>query len=186
MTLPEPHEQQRQPVVSKRKRTAFLEALTAGFSVTYAAKAAGVHRSSFYRLRERDKAFEEAWSDAYEAGTDVLRDELRRRAVDGWEEPMVSAGKVVAHVRKYSDRLLELELKRRDSSYREHGPQAVAINVNASQTIQPGVSLASAAKVLLDAGVDLAALAAGRELEAGEIIAETDEPTAAADEEGSA
>jgi hypothetical protein len=34
-----------------------------------------------YELREQDETFAAAWADAWEQGTDVLEDELRRRAL---------------------------------------------------------------------------------------------------------
>jgi hypothetical protein len=118
LSLPEQSKRGRRSL-SKRTRTTFLELLAEGYSVTHAANAAGVYRQRLYEARDRDEAFAAEWADAYERGTDVLRDELRRRALEGIEEPIVSAGKVVAYKRVYSDRLLELELKRRDPSYRE-------------------------------------------------------------------
>jgi hypothetical protein len=168
--------------VSKRARAVFLERLAAGFSVTHAADGAGVYRRRFYELREVDEEFARAWADAYESGTDALRDEARRRAVEGVSEPLVSAGKIVGHKVVYSDRLLELELKRRDPAYRERaGGVNVAVGVGDFRPKpQQGVSLAGVAKVLLDAGVDLAGLAAAHELEApadaAEVVAVEDEP----------
>ena len=97
----------------------FLEALSSGFSVTHAANAAGVLRQRVYELRDADERFAAEWAAAFEAGTDVLRDEVRRRAVDGVEEPVFQRGELVGHVRKFSDVLLIFELKRRDPSYRD-------------------------------------------------------------------
>jgi len=177
--LPERRERRRQqPAVSERARDVFLEGLRGGFSVTHAAKAAGVYRRRFYELRAADEVFADSWADAFESGTDLLRDELRRRAVDGWEEPVVSAGKILGTVQKFSDRLLELELKRRDLGYRERSGVTVAVGVGQPPDLQHGVPLSDVAKVLLDAGVDLQALAAGPEIVDGDLLDERDEPTA--------
>ena len=105
--------------LTRRAREEFLEALAAGWSVTSAATAAGFSRQRFYELRESDEAFASAWQEAFEAGTDVLRDEVRRRAVDGVDEPVFRASGLVGHVRRFSDVLLIFELKRRDPSYRD-------------------------------------------------------------------
>jgi hypothetical protein len=80
--------------------------LAAGSSITDAAKAVGRSRRTLHEWRDRDPKFAEAWADAIESGTDQLETEARRRAVEGVDEPMVSAGKLVCTVRKYSDTLL--------------------------------------------------------------------------------
>ena len=75
---PTPAQRGRRPI-SARKRNAFLEALKEGFSITHAAKKAGIARQRMYELRSEDGKFAIAWLDAWEQGTDVLEDELRRR-----------------------------------------------------------------------------------------------------------
>jgi hypothetical protein len=106
--------------LSKRNREKFLELLAQGYSVTHAAGEAGRARQRFYELRERDEAFAEAWSEALDAGTEILEDEARRRAVEGWDEPIYQKGELVGHVRRYSDQLLTLLLRaRRPAIYRE-------------------------------------------------------------------
>ncbi|HZQ65652.1 MAG TPA: hypothetical protein VFA66_10545 [Gaiellaceae bacterium] len=99
----------------------FLEALAAGWSVTHAALRAGVARQRLYERRETDEGFAEAWADAYRQGTDALEDEARRRAVEGWEEPVFQRGELVGHVRRYDSRLLEFLLRARDPArFREN------------------------------------------------------------------
>ena len=51
-----------------------------------------------------------AWADLEEEIVEVLEREAYRRAVDGDEAPVVSAGRVVAHERRYSDALLMMLL----------------------------------------------------------------------------
>jgi hypothetical protein len=51
---------------------------------------------------------------------DAIRDEVRRRAIEGWDESVYQRGQLVGHVRKFSDALLMMEAKRRDPSYREN------------------------------------------------------------------
>jgi hypothetical protein len=108
----------RRTAITAAKREVFLAALAAGNTVTAAASAAGASREGFRLTRKRDQVFAEAWDDAYEQGTDLLEDEAWRRAVEGWEEPVVSAGQLVTTVRKYSDTLLIFLLKgRRPAKY---------------------------------------------------------------------
>jgi hypothetical protein len=109
----------RKPAATPEARAVFLEALSKAYSVTEAARLAGFARSTAYLTRDQDDEFAAAWEDAVEQGTDVIRAEIRRRAVDGWDEPVYQRGELVGHVRKYSDRLLELEAKRRDPAYRD-------------------------------------------------------------------
>lgn len=62
---------------------------------------------------------------------DVIAKEVYRRAVEGVQEPVIGGvfkDEVVIEVTKYSDRLLELEAKRVDPSYRER--QQVDMNVS--------------------------------------------------------
>jgi hypothetical protein len=111
--------------LTARERRVFLEQLAVGWSVTHAAAQAGRDRQRFYELRESNEDFAEAWLHAVEAGTQVLEDEARRRAVAGWEEPVFQQGELVGSVRKYSDQLLTLLLRgRRPAVYRESAPAA--------------------------------------------------------------
>lgn len=145
-------------------------------TVTHAAARVGVYRRRFYELRTTDEAFAEAWAEAYESGTDVLRDELRRRAVEGVEEPLVSAGKIVGTKLVYSDRLLELELKRRDPACRERGDVRVAITSadGGPIKVQQGVSLEEVAAFMREHVPAFRAQL--EESSAGELVDVTDEP----------
>lgn len=120
MSAPPEQRLRNTPAVPNKARRVFLDALSRGYSVTHAASQAGVHRNRFYELRQVDERFGQDWQDAYEAGTDVIRDEVRRRGVDGWDEPVFQRGELVGHIRKYSDTLLLAEAKRRDPSYRDN------------------------------------------------------------------
>lgn len=97
-----------------------MEALAGGASVTAAAAAAGVGRATAYEWRQEDQDFAAEWDAAVEAGTDKLEDEAWRRAVDGVDEPLVSAGVLVTTMRRYSDGLLTTLLKaRRPGTYKD-------------------------------------------------------------------
>lgn len=82
---------------------AFLAVLADGYSVHKAAHSIGFARSTVYKWREEDEDFKRRWDDAVEAGTDVLEDRARDRAMD------------------QSDTLLIFTLKaRRPEKYREN------------------------------------------------------------------
>lgn len=58
-----------------------------------------------------------------------------QRAVEGWEVPIVGGqfrDEVVAHERRYSDRLLEVMLKRHDPNFRENVKVEQTTTVNGS------------------------------------------------------
>jgi transposase-like protein len=103
-----------------RKR-AWLAAFEEQGTVVAACKAAGVGRTSAYEWRQKDEAFALAWADIEEATTEAMEREAYRRGVEGTVEPLVSAGKHVTDVKKYSDTLLIFMLKaRRPERYRDN------------------------------------------------------------------
>lgn len=126
-------------------REAFIAAMMRGLSVTGAAIHAGIPRRTVYEWRDADAEFRMAWDEALEYGSDRLEDEAFRRAHDGVERPLVSAGKTVKddegaaiRVREYSDTLMCLLLKsRRPEKYRERitnehtGPDNGPIKIDA-------------------------------------------------------
>lgn len=72
----------------------FLEALRHMPVVRAGCEAAGINRSTAYRLRETDPEFAQAWDDAMEAGIDRAENAALQRAVDGWEEPVIDKGRL--------------------------------------------------------------------------------------------
>ena len=112
--------------LTQARRDRFLEALSETGSVTNAAAIAGTSRTRVYELRKNDEDFAWAWDEAERRAVDRLREEARRRAVEGVAEPLVSAGKLVRDedgqpvmVRRYSDRLLLSLLNSKLSSRRK-------------------------------------------------------------------
>jgi len=78
------------------------------------------------------------WKDTWNAAMELYRDELEeeciRRARDGVQEPVYYKGMVVGHITKYSDRLLEAQLRaERPEKYRD--------NVKVDADINGGVLL---------------------------------------------
>ena len=108
------------------KQTAFLESFAQHGIVTRACKDAGIDRTTVYVWKEHDERFLIRYNLAFEEAKDNIREEVRRRAHDGWDEPLVSAGKYVRDVRKYSDTLLIFHAKMLMAEYRDK--QQVDIN----------------------------------------------------------
>lgn len=134
---------------SDAERGKFLSELAEGWSVTRAAEHADVGRQRFYELRQADAEFAKAWDDALEVGTDALRDELRRRAVEGWDEDTFDGeGKLVRRVRRLASNDLLAELKRRDPAYRDSAQVQVA--AVAVSTTQPAIESRPAPMTIVD------------------------------------
>ena len=83
----------------------FLDALRAEGSVTHAARAAGISRSSVYSHRQTDAAFAAEWEEIWQTGIDDLEASAFSRAKDGWLEPVYYKGSVCGNVRKFDNRL---------------------------------------------------------------------------------
>src|SRR4051794_5430097 len=72
-----------------RARAAFLRALRKTFSVSTAARAAGISRATAYRWRAADADFAQAWDEAVESGLDDLEGEAYRRAMHSSERLLI-------------------------------------------------------------------------------------------------
>lgn len=108
---------ERQRAIAREKA---LAELRKGMSLTAAARAADIDRSTLWQWRQVDLDFDAQVLEAIEAGTDALEDEARRRATEGTLRPVFHGGQQVGEVREYSDQLMALLLKgRRPERYRE-------------------------------------------------------------------
>ena len=70
-------------------------------------------------LRE-NKGFAEAFLEAEEYYVDTLEEEIHRRAVTGYEEPVFGKEGQIGTIKRYSDRLLEVAIKGRRDKYRNN------------------------------------------------------------------
>ncbi|AQS87919.1 hypothetical protein AA101099_1515 [Neoasaia chiangmaiensis NBRC 101099] len=124
----------------RRAKRIFLDHLALTANVTASARVAGVVRGTIYLWRETDEDFARGWADALEAAVDALEGEARRRALSGYEEPVLSGGKLVVDDhgspmmrRRYSDGLMRFLLRaHRPSLFRDvprEGDKAVTIRI---------------------------------------------------------
>src|SRR6266516_5428059 len=103
VALPLPHE-----------RVKFLEHIrrNPACGIGDAARVASSTRKQFKMLQQSDPEFAEDYREARGYGDEAIRAEIRRRALEGWEEPVFGslgpgAGSgEIGRVRKFSDRLL--------------------------------------------------------------------------------
>ena len=91
----------------------FLQYLAETGNVSQSARLIGASRARLYLRRDTDPGFGRAWEEAEETVADRLEAEAWRRAVEGFDEPVVSGGKLVCDengnavmIRRYSDVLL--------------------------------------------------------------------------------
>lgn len=96
-------------------QAAFLAAFEVGGNLTESAEAAGVTRAAHYWWLSDESANKDDYAKAFEIAEqksiDALEREARKRALEGWEEPVFFKGMQVAVVIKKSDRMLELLLQ---------------------------------------------------------------------------
>ena len=139
--------------LTRARQEHFLKALAQTGNVTKAVEIAGTSRSRVYELRRTDSAFAAAWDEAEETAADAIEAEARRRAIEGVQEPLVSAGRIVRDddgqpisIRRYSDNLLlallKHRLQRREKSVRFQLPtlQSGAEATRAMAAITIGVA----------------------------------------------
>jgi hypothetical protein len=100
-------------------RALFVETLAAKGTLIAAVDAVGCSRQQAYDLRKNDPTFAEECEIAMERYRNVLVAEAHRRAVEGTDKPVVHEGAITDTYKVYSDRLLELMLKRHIPEFRE-------------------------------------------------------------------
>jgi hypothetical protein len=111
---------------SQEKKARFLDAYREHGTINKACKVALISRNAYYhwtnpKLAEGkyyDEEFSELCIKAHEEYCDVVRNEIHRRAIEGWEEPVFGSlgfqqgSGQIGTVTRFSDRLLELQAKR--------------------------------------------------------------------------
>jgi hypothetical protein len=81
----------------------YLEALRNVPVIKHACEAAGIDRTTAWRTREADEAFAKAEQEAMEEGIDRAEQEAFRRAVVGFEEPVIDKGRLAYRYERFVD-----------------------------------------------------------------------------------
>lgn len=89
------------------KQRAFLSRYRSNANVREACDAAGIARSTLYSWRRREAGFAEAMDEAQAMAVDRLESAAWDRALNGHVEPVFHNGRIVGHVNRPSDRLLQ-------------------------------------------------------------------------------
>ena len=136
--MPNPKEAKRWPRGRGLWRELVLKAYATHGTLEAAAQAAGTSRRTIARLLAKDERFRARMDEAREVFVDSLEEEVDRRAFEGVERPVFQGGKLVGHVREFSDRLAELRLKAlRPEKYADR--RAVQASGPASFTVRLGI-----------------------------------------------
>lgn len=104
-----------------------------------ASRYAGVHYTTMLRHVNEDENLGQLLLEAHELYLNRLETEAYRRAVDGVLEPVIGGKdpEIVTYVRRYSDKLLELLLKKADPTGYGNRESKVSVNVNTGVLIAP-------------------------------------------------
>ena len=116
----------------KAVQAAFLAAFERSANVTEACHASDIDRSTFYQWLEHDETFTMLYHQAEQIANDAIRAEIKRRGMDGYDEPVYQSGLLVGTVHKYSDTLLIFLAKARMSEFREKQQVEVTGHVDVS------------------------------------------------------
>jgi hypothetical protein len=109
-----------QGTATAARKASFLEQFKAAGTISAACRAAGIDRGTHYHWLKGDPQYARDFEEAGHVRVELLETEARRRALTGWEEPVYQRGKLVGHIRKFSDTLLIFLLKaERPEKYRE-------------------------------------------------------------------
>jgi hypothetical protein len=125
MRSPTSGEQRTGRLTTARRKALALDLLSQGHTLAHVREVLGINRVTVYRWRQDDRSFAQAYSEAMEAGTDLIEQEARRRAVEGYDRPVFQRGALVGLERVYSDVLLMLLLRgRRPEVFRDGANKA--------------------------------------------------------------
>jgi hypothetical protein len=122
-------------IARRRRQGEFLRAYreSVGSSDSAICKMIHINPKLLSRWKNEDPLFKIKYLEAQEEvrlkKIEILEQELYRRAVEGVETPLVSMGKVVTTVQKYSDTLLQAALKAELPSKYEKKDKGLAIEI---------------------------------------------------------
>jgi hypothetical protein len=125
---------------TKRTPAIICKALAKNWHISDACFKAGVSYETMRQYRKKDPVFAAMYDEAYETFVGSLREEVRRRAVDGVKKGVYFQGELVATEIVYSDPLLMALLKRHDPSFEP--TKRIEKNVNHSGTVHTNLNIA--------------------------------------------
>lgn len=110
----------------KSLKKEFLDRYLARNNITAICDAMQIKRMNVYKWRERDEEFAQEWDDTAARWENNARESIYNRGIIGWDEPLISQGKVVRdefggvmYVKRHSDILATLYAKAYLPEYKE-------------------------------------------------------------------
>jgi len=100
-------------------RHRFLQVYALTGQIQKSAQTVGISPTTVRNLAKKDTEFADALAEAKADFAEAVEREVVRRAVMGWDEPVYQKGELVGEVRKHSDQLLMMLMKKLDPSYKE-------------------------------------------------------------------
>ena len=112
---------QKAGVLTAQLQAAFLDAYKIGGTIEGACRLAEVGRRTHYDWLDRDPSYAARFKETHESTVDLAEEALRKRGVEGIQEPLVYQGmKTGQYITRYSDACLIFYLKgRRGDVFRE-------------------------------------------------------------------
>jgi transposase-like protein len=117
------------------RRAKFIQFVKETGLLAKSAQSVGLSKAQLDKVRKQEPEFDDRVSQALDVYRDSLEAEIRRRGVEGYEEPIYQGGVLVGHKQRYSDRLLEMLAKRHIPAFRE--------KVDIDATVSGGVLIVS-------------------------------------------
>jgi len=99
------------PALTKELKMVFLRAYARHGIASDGTLAAGITYRTFYRWQKEDEVFSEDCKTALMMANDLMEREARRRAIDGFERPIIYQGEVTGEYTDFSDSLLTTLMK---------------------------------------------------------------------------
>lgn len=129
--------------IDARSIRRFLRVLEDGWTPHKAARVTGIKYDRWMRERKKNSHFSRRWERAVAEGVTTLEDAAQRRAVKGVLKPIVSNGRIITHVRQYSDGLLKTALEARSKTYAPANPGDSSFEesfLGAAETLQSALT----------------------------------------------
>lgn len=105
-------------VLNTAKLELFWAEMAEHHAVYQCLKKSGISKRTWYAWRKKNpEEFKTRMEEARQKYVGKLSEEIHRRAVEGYEEPVYYKGEVVGSIRKYSDMLLALQARRHEPAY---------------------------------------------------------------------
>lgn len=120
---------------NEEREAQFLGTLAKTGLIGVSCKAAGISQACEKMRRDQDEDWARRFNEAMQDYNESLEQEIHRRGVEGYDEPIYQNGQLVGHRRRYSDRLLEMQAKSRMKKYQE---KAVDIGIEAGGVLVVG------------------------------------------------